>query len=244
MLKWVLETVALPPVSLLYCLLLGLGIGRRRRRGGRILFGIGLAGLVVLSIPLTSNLLMVALEQDLPLTPPPDAMPQAIVILGGDLMRTTGPPYNLPGLLTLDRLRAGVALYRRTSLPILVTGGTVLHDRPPIARVMADSLRNDFGVPVNWVEDASLDTWQNAEFSAAILKPLGIHSVYVVTQGWHMRRALLAFRHTGLVVTAVPTSLDAPFDPIPWDLPPRAAAWQWSYYALHEWVGCAWYALR
>jgi uncharacterized SAM-binding protein YcdF (DUF218 family) len=243
-LKSILLALALPPVCFLYCVMLGLLIGRRHRSGGRALVGIGLVGLALLSIPLVPNLLIVALEQNLPTTPPPDAMPQAIVILGGDLLRTEGPPHSLPGFLTLDRLREGAALYRRTRLPILVTGGTVQHDRPPIALIMADSLRNDFQVPVTWVEDASVDTWENAQLTAEILQRGGIHSVYVVTQGWHMRRAMMAFRHAGLVATAVPTSIDTPFDPIPWDLPPRASAWQWSYYALHEWIGCAWYAIR
>ncbi len=244
MLKSILLALALPPVCFLYCLILGLLIGRRHRSGGRALICIGLVGLALLSIPLIPNLLIVALEQNLPITPPPDAMPQAIVILGGDLLRTEGPPHSLPGFLTLDRLREGAALYRRTGLPILVTGGTVQPDHPAVALIMADSLRNDFQVPVTWVEASSIDTWQNAEFTAEILKPRGIHSVYVVTQGWHMRRAMLAFHHAGLIATAVPTSIDAPFDPIPWDLPPRASAWQWSYYALHEWIGCAWYAIR
>jgi uncharacterized SAM-binding protein YcdF (DUF218 family) len=243
-LKSILIALALPPVSFLYCVLLGALIARRHRSGGRALVWIGLVGLVVLSIPLVPNLLIVALERNLPTTPPPDAMPQAIVILGGDLLRNASAPRALPGLLTLDRLREGAALYRRTRLPILVTGGTVQPDRSPVAVIMADSLRNDFQVPVTWVEDASLDTWQNAEFSAAMLKPRGIRSVYIVTQGWHMRRALVAFQRAGLIATAVPTSVDTPFDPIPWDLPPRASAWQWSYYALHEWIGYAWYAMR
>lgn len=241
-LKSTLEALVLPPVCFLYLAIVGLLTRRRHPRGGRALAGISLAGLLLLSVPLVPNLLIVALEQDLPLTPPPGVMPQAIVVLGGDLMRTKLPPYSLPGYLTLDRLRAAAALYRRTGLPILVSGGTVQTDRPPIARIMADSLRDDFQVPVTWVEDTSFDTWQNAAFSAAILKPRGIHSVYVVTQGWHMRRAMIAFRRTGLIATAVPTSLDTPFDSIPWDIPPRAAAWLWSYYALHEWIGCAWYA--
>jgi uncharacterized SAM-binding protein YcdF (DUF218 family) len=243
-LKSILLAVVLPPVCFLYCVILGLLIIRRHRNGGRALVCIGLVGLAVLSIPLVPNLLIVALERNLPTTPRPDAMPQAIVILGGDLLRTNGPPHSLPGFLTLDRLREGAALYRRTRLPIVVTGGTVQPDRPPVAVIMADSLRNDFQVPVTWVEDASVDTWENAEFTAEMLKPRGIHSVYVVTQGWHMRRAMLAFQHAGLIATAVPTSIDTPFDPIPWDLPPRASAWQWSYYALHEWIGCAWYAIR
>ncbi len=244
MLKSILLALALPPICFLYCVVLGLLLVRRHRGGGGALVCIGVVGLALLSIPLVPNLLIVALEQNLRTTPPPDAMPQAIVILGGDLLRNEGTPHALPGFLTLDRLREGAALYRRTSLPILVTGGTVQPDRPPVALVMADSLRNDFQVPVTWVEDASLDTWENAELTAEILKPRGIRSVYVVTQGWHMRRAMLAFHHAGLIATAVPTSIDTPFAPIAWDLPPRASAWQWSYYALHEWIGCAWYAIR
>ena len=244
MLKSILLALALPPICFLYFVMLGLLFLRRHRRGGRALICVGLVGLVLLSIPLVPNLLIVALEQNMPTTPQPDAMPQAIVILGGDLLRTDGLPNSLPGYLTLDRLREGAALYRRTGLPILVTGGAVQPDHPPVARIMADSLRNDFQVPVSWVEDASVDTWENAELTAEILKQRGIRSVYVVTQGWHIRRAVLAFHHAGLVATAAPTSIDRLFDPIARELPPRASAWQSSYYALHEWIGCAWYALR
>jgi uncharacterized SAM-binding protein YcdF (DUF218 family) len=171
-------------------------------------------------------------------------MPQAIVILGGDLARVGEPPFARAGRLTLDRLRAGAALHRRTGLPILVTGGIVQRDRPAVATIMAGSLREDFQVPVTWVEDASSDTWENASLSAEILRKQGVRSVFVVTQGWHMRRALLAFQHTGLIATAAPTSTDPPFDPIVSDFVPHALSWEWSYYAVHEWIGCAWYAIR
>jgi uncharacterized SAM-binding protein YcdF (DUF218 family) len=224
--------------------IVGLLIARRYRNGGRVLVFIGMLGLTLLSIPVVPDLLMAALEQNLPIDPPPDAMPQAIVILGGDLSRIAAAPYALPGLLTLDRLRAGAAIGRRTGLPILVTGGIVQRDRQPIATVMADSLRDDFREPATWVEAASEDTWQNAAFSADILKKQGIRSVYVVTQRWHMRRAMLAFRHAGLIATAAPTEIETPFHPDVWDFLPHASSWGWSYYALHEWIGCAWYAIR
>lgn len=243
-LKTLLVSLALPPIGFLCLTLVGLFVWRRRDRIGRWLIGLGLTGLTLLSVPIVPNMLLGALEWDLPLTPPPDAMPQAIIILGGELLRTADPPYALPGFLTLDRLREGVALYRKTNLPILVSGGIVQPDRPAIATVMATSLRDDFRVPVTWVESTSNDTWQNAEFSAEILRRQGIRSVYVVTQGWHERRAMLAFRHAGLIATAAPTSLETPFDPIFWDFLPHATAWTWSYYALHEWIGCAWYAIR
>ena len=66
---------------------------------------------------------------------------------------------------------------------------------------MAQSLTDDFRTPPRWVEAKSADTWENARFSADILRAEGITSVYVVTHAWHMRRAVLAFQGTGLTVT-------------------------------------------
>ena len=244
MLKSILVTLGVPPIGFLCLAVIGALVARHRRRAGRVLLCISIAGLIVLALPIVPDLMIAGLERNLPLNPPSGALPQAIVILGGDLMTTADAPHVLPGLLTLDRLRAGAALYRRSGLPILVSGGIVQPHRPPIAAVMAESLRDDFQVPVTWVEDGSEDTWENADFTAGILKKQGIHSVFVVTQGWHMRRAMLAFRHAGLTATAAPSSMEAPIDPIIWDFLPRASAWAWSYYALHEWFGCAWYAIR
>ena len=59
-----------------------------------------------------------------------------------------------------------------------------------------------------------------------------------------MRRAVLAFKATGLTVTAFPTSLDDPLGPEFNDFLPRAGGWQTGYFAIHEWIGYAWYKLR
>jgi len=149
-----------------------------------------------------------------------------------------------PGLLTLDRLRTAAALQRRTGLPILATGGTAESDTEAVGLAMQQSLRDDFQTPARWVEAQSLDTWENARFSAGILRAEGITSVYVVTHAWHMKRALLAFQGTGLTVTAAPTPLDAMNRPDLDDFLPRASAWQTGYYAMHEWIGLVWYRFR
>jgi uncharacterized SAM-binding protein YcdF (DUF218 family) len=236
--------LALPPNCFLYLALLGLLIAPRYRRLGYAATCVGLLTLALLALPVVSNFMLVGLEQGLPLVPPANDMPQAIVILGGDLTRVAEAPGAMSGRLTLDRLRAGAALQRRTGLPVLVTGGVVQPDRPAVADIMARSLREDFGVPVKWVENASVDTWQNASLSAEILQQQNIHSVYVVTQAWHLRRAVIAFHHAGLTVTAAPTSLEPPLDPDAFDFMPHALSWESSYYALHEWIGCLWYAMR
>jgi uncharacterized SAM-binding protein YcdF (DUF218 family) len=128
-------------------------------------------------------------------------------------------------------------------LPILVSGGEVGKGAPPVAVLMRESLTRDFQVPVRWTEDRSRDTWENARDSAAILRAAGIGSIYLVTNAWHERRALMAFAGTGLTVTAAPTPLDRPAGPIPSDFVPQALSWEISFYALHEWIGCIWYAL-
>jgi len=242
--KIVFLLLALPPNCFLYLALAGLLIAPRFRRLGYTAICVGLLTLTLLAMPVVSNALLVGLEQNLPLVPPANDMPQAIVILGGDLTRVTEAPGAMSGRLTLDRLRAGAELQRRTGLPVLVTGGIVQPDRPAIADIMATSLRDDFGVKVKWVEDASVDTWQNASLSAEILRKENIHSVYVVTQAWHERRAVIAFRHSGLIMTAAPTSIEPPLDPQAFDFMPHTLSWEWSYYALHEWIGCLWYAIR
>ena len=110
--------------------------------------------------------------------------------------------------------------------------------------MMAQALAQDFATPTRWVEGRSHDTWQNAEYSAALLREAGISSVYLVSSGWHLRRALIAFRHFGLTATPAPVRLE------PWPeswtdaFIPHAGAWLRSYWAMHEWIGWAVYVVR
>jgi uncharacterized SAM-binding protein YcdF (DUF218 family) len=243
--KNTLVSVLVPPMGLAVLALVGLAMLRARPRAGRALIAAGVAGLLLFGTPAFSDLLMIGLENNLPLTPPPGDPPQAIVVLGAEITRVPDVLYGAEvGRLTLDRLRTAAALQRRTGLPVLVTGGTTQIDTPAVGVLMTDSMGQDFGIPVSWTEARSRDTWENAAFSAEILLPLGIHSVYVVTHAWHMRRAVMAFSHTGLVMTAAPTARVNRTAPIASDFVPRVSAWQSTWYAMHEWIGCAWYAIR
>jgi uncharacterized SAM-binding protein YcdF (DUF218 family) len=243
--RGVLITLAMPPTSFVALIVTGLLLRGRWRRLGRRLTWTALAALILLGMPVVSYSLLLALETGLPMTPPADHPPQAIIVLGGEIIHARDEPLGVrPGLLTLDRLRAAAALHRRTGLPILVTGGTTQPNAAAVGLVMQQSLKDDFQTPAKWVEAKSVDTWENARLSADILRPEGITSVYVVTHAWHMRRAMLAFQGTGLTVTAAPTSLDDPLGPNLYDFLPRAAGWQTGYFALHEWIGYAWYTRR
>lgn len=238
-LRSVLTVLVVPPPNLVVIALCALVLARWRwhQRFAMLVVTICLVLLFMFCIPVVGQGLLVSLEQGLPLEPPKDDPPQAIVVLSAEVEHTLGEPGVTVGPLTLQRLRAAAQLYRRTHLPILVSGGTLQHDDPPLANLMAESLKNDFGVPVRWQETKSFNTWENAADSADILVPLGIRSVYVVTNAWHEKRAVIAFRHAGFRVTAAPVQLD--------DFSagwlPETSAWTHSYFGLHEWVGTAVY---
>jgi uncharacterized SAM-binding protein YcdF (DUF218 family) len=241
----IITVLVVPPGNLLLLAIAGFLMMLRRRRGGSVLLGVSLAGLLLLAMPVVAGTLLSTLETGV--APPVSGAspPGAIVILSGDIHHLGGvEPQAGIGPLTLERLRAGALLYRATRLPVLTTGGIVGRDGPPLADLMAWSLKEDFAVPTRWVEDGSHTTWENAELSAAILKSEGIASVFLVTQAWHMRRAMVAFERFGIVVNPAPVSPDKYPGLRPINFFPTVSAWLSSYYALHEWIGCAWYTLR
>jgi uncharacterized SAM-binding protein YcdF (DUF218 family) len=169
-------------------------------------------------------------------------LPGAIIILGAEVTHGLGGPS--AGPLTLERLRAGAALHRATGLPLLVTGGVLAPGDPPIAVLMARSLAVDFSAPVRWIEPRAADTHENARFSTAMLAAEGIHAAHLVSQSWHLPRALEAFAREGFA--ALPA-------PVRRSLPPGLGAGQWlpradnlaeSWFALREWAGRIVYAIR
>jgi uncharacterized SAM-binding protein YcdF (DUF218 family) len=240
--------LVLPPLNCLVAACVGAAMVRRRI--GRVLLAGGLAGLVLLSLPVVSGSLLGALQRGIDLKVDPDHPPEAIVILAGndsEFLLPDGHTGYTVGWLTLERVRAGATLARSTGLPILVTGGLVDPDEkgaPSLAALMAQSLQEDFGLATQWQERVSHNTWENATLSAPILKDSGVGTVYLVTHAWHMRRALMAFRHAGINAVPYPVTPTG-WPPVTWStLTPHVSSWWQSYYALHEWIGCLDYALR
>jgi uncharacterized SAM-binding protein YcdF (DUF218 family) len=201
------------------------------------------------SLPIIPAMLMGLLENYPPLDAADLERPeaQAIVILGGG-NRIHAPEYGGTTLkpLSLERVRYGAWLAKKTGLPILVSGGLGDEDIPAEARVMKGVLEKEFGQEVKWVEDASRNTFENAKFSQAILKANNIESVYVVSHAWHQPRALWSFRRVGLKPIAAPTAFES------WsgegiginDFLPSAKGVQKTAYAVHEILGNFWYRIR
>ncbi len=223
-----------PPVNLAVLSGVFLLAGRRR------LAGVTLAALLAFALPPVATALMASIEQGEQAGDPAGA--QAVVLLGADVV-LQADGRTAPGLLSLERERTAARLVRATGLPLLVCGGVIRKGAAPVAVAMAESLHEDFAVPARWIEDRSADTFENAGNAARILLPEGIKTVLVVTDQWHMRRALLAFRIAGL--RAIPAPVPSAAVRSDWrDFVPYVGAWMESYYALHEWIGIVWYTLR
>lgn len=198
----------------------------------------------MLSIPVVANRLLSALEpaSTVDLSHPA----QAIVILGGGLYANT-PEYGGETInaTTLERVRYGARLHRQTQLPILVTGGVLMRDqRVSEGALMGKSLREDFRVPVQWIEGQAHTTEQNAVLTARLLHPLGITRVYLVTHAWHMPRAMYSFSAAGLEPSPAPTAFTTSFRGDIRGVIPDAKSLQKSYFAMHEAIGLLWYRLK
>lgn len=242
-----MAALVLPPLSLVLLGLLGWRLAKRFRLAGQAIVFLAVLLLLVLSTGAGSRLLVAPLEnRSLPVPNPAMVDAQAIVILGGG--RSFAAPEDAnrdqPGTQTLARLRHGARLYRLTRLPVLVSGGAPDRGGESEAAVMARSLREDFQIPVHWIEDTSENTAQNAAHAAIQLREAGIQRVLLVTDAMHMPRAMQMFSATGLIVVAAPTDFLSRKPLSAEDVIPNPRFLRHSHYALHEWIGMLWYTLR
>jgi uncharacterized SAM-binding protein YcdF (DUF218 family) len=113
----------------------------------------------------------------------------------------------------------------------------------PEAAIMKEVLIEEFHVPVQWVEEKSHNTLENARFSFDILKGAGITRVYIVTHALHMPRSIRAFEMAGFQVVPAPTGFTTRCRTSVLDYLPNAYALVGSAEALREWIGRLWYAL-
>lgn len=126
----------------------------------------------------------------------PPRVADAVVVLGSRL--------RADGSLSAageERVRAGVDLWKRGLAPVIaLTGGRDRRSVAPIAEAVALADRaRELGVPASAlrIEAQSTNTADNARFTAKILLAENRRTVWVVTQPFHLRRALFWFRRAG-----------------------------------------------
>jgi uncharacterized SAM-binding protein YcdF (DUF218 family) len=243
-----LQSLILPPASLLILAVAGLLLLRHRARWGIALLSVSIALIFILSMPLVSGALMRGMQpypalQD---TEIKNTQADAIVVLAGGRLQDQ-PEYgdDTVSAITLQRVRYSAWLKRRTQLPLYVSGGSTRNRPKAEAELMQEVLQKEFNVEVNVVENKSKTTYENAKFTAELLKRNNYKKIYLVSSAFHMPRAVEAFQNFGIDVIAAPTVFTSTGEGIVLsDFMPQAYAFKESYYALHERLGKLWYNLR
>jgi len=244
----ILKSLVFPPGGFLLAILIGLLLLRRKPQLGKSLLWLGLVSGYLLSTPLVSDLMQQQLQSYPALAEAEisQSAAQAIVVLSAGRYRNA-PEYggDTVGNTSLARVRYGAYLQRLTGLPMVVSGGKVFDpEGKSLAQVMAESLQQDFHIDNVWLEDQSRNTAENARLSKQLLQQKGIDTVLLVTDALHMPRSVAVFEQVGLRVIPAPTRFTMLDDDWLLLLLPNASAIGGSYYALHELVGRAWYAIR
>lgn len=162
----------------------------------------------------------------------------AIVLLGAGAQRAADGTAE-PGEPAHSRINEALALYREckasgNDCKLEVSGGDARHIGEAEAAVYAGALERMGVAPADLLlEPRSMNTWQNAQFSAPLLHGYGAQRVLLVSSATHLRRASLYFAHFGIATTPVRSD---------W-LKERMDWWpqSWNFavtdLALHEYAG-------
>lgn len=229
--------------ALLILVVLGIALRWLRwRRLAAACFVVALAALLAAGCGLLPRLLLAGLQDGYPTSHSDWGQRNAIILLGSGSYRDDAGRAT-PSLFANARLLRAAMLYRACKATgadcrVEASGGDAAHHGTPEATLYGAALQR-LGVPAAdlMLEQRSMNTWQNAQFSAPLLRDYGADRVLLVSSGTHLRRADLYFRHFG--VHATPVRADYLAASLTW-LP---QAWNLAVtdLALHEYIGIARY---
>jgi uncharacterized SAM-binding protein YcdF (DUF218 family) len=238
----------LPGLLLLFAL--SLAAGWRRLGRVRWLLAAGCLLFFLCSWTPFYHLCLLSLESWYPAGSPypADADFDAIVVLAaGAAPPAPWGPDGVIGPGTYVRCQHAAWLYKNVkAVPVLASGGSLGGGiRPVTYAEMMRSLLIEQGVPAYhiWIEPESNNTYQNAHYSARMLRERGFEKVALVTEAYHMPRSAGCLRKQGIAVVTAPTGFMTPtvYD---WgDLIPKTRAVGVMDIVVHEWVGLTWYWL-
>jgi uncharacterized SAM-binding protein YcdF (DUF218 family) len=244
--------LTLPPGLILIILLLGFILNWCKLRLGKILIATGYILLWLLSTQLFAQCLIDGLQKQYsPLAPTSITTHNAaIVVLGMGV--TPALEYERKDVVsekTMARVNYAAYLSKKTGLPVITSGG----NRDSIghfeAELMGNMLNQDYAVKVIGAEQKGRNTDEQSRLIIPILKANNIHTVYLVTNAWHMPRSMYAFK-TALAgqdvqVIAAPMGYIAlKSENTILNLMPFLNALQTSAYAMYEYFGLVWYHLH
>jgi len=195
-LKKFITSLILPPGILIVIFLL-ISMLEKKRKFIRFLALFSALFVYLISIEPVKDMLLFPLEKSYSVSEKLNA--DAIVILGGGVYSSGSFTED-----TSNRLITGYMVYKKTKLPVIVSGGA-LEGKISDAGAMAEMLK-ELGVEHSKIieENKSKDTSQNASYVAEICKEKSFKKVILVTSAYHMKRAVKIFKQRGLEVLPYP----------------------------------------
>jgi uncharacterized SAM-binding protein YcdF (DUF218 family) len=220
-----------------------------RLRAGAFVAALSCGAVAVVALSPLGNMLLTPLEQRFPQGEYPAYPIDGIIVLGGSY-DTVSHPYLSTIVLQEDTepLAVMVLLARRyPEAKIVFSGGTEGSGRAPSEASVVKGYFVSFGIEPDRIltEGQSQTTEENARYTANLMHPSPSSRWMLVTSGYHMPRAMGAFRKAGFNVSAFPAGM-------------RTHGWQQIWrpqanatdnlrrvdIAVHEWLGLADYKLR
>ena len=221
----------------------------RKSKGLSAAAGLLAALLYAASIQPVSEALLRPLEYRYPLSSS-GAAGDSIVLLGGGSYADVPLPEGWQGQVedaAAQRIIGAYVLHRRTGWPVVVSGGEVFRGDGQEAVVMQKILISLGMAPERiLLEGRSLNTTENAVFSAEILKERGLRRPLMVTSAFHMPRSMEEFSKAGVSVMPYPVGYYVSRSPY-WNAlswVPSASAMRGTAIALKEYLGLAALRLR
>jgi uncharacterized SAM-binding protein YcdF (DUF218 family) len=193
---------------------------------------------------------------------PPETTPQAevIVVLGGGTESADYPRPMTEINSAGDRVLYASELYHAGAAPLILVSGGNLEFSSARGTTPAEEMTELLmltGVPETaiWPQTQSQNTYEDAYYSAQMLKEKQITEVILVTSAMHMPRAKALFEKQGIAVIAAPTDYtitqqnwDSVFHPSLGEgvinLLPNSGALGLTTNVLKEYLGMLIYSLR
>jgi uncharacterized SAM-binding protein YcdF (DUF218 family) len=155
------------------------------------------------------NLLLYPLEARFPPWNPAEGTPDGIIVLGGSVDSDLSASHDTPVVRNAaDRIIAAAALARKyPNARVVFSGGSanLISNDAKEADYVAEIFES-LGIAKSrlTLERQSRNTWENAEFSKAVVAPKPGERWLLVTSAFHMPRSVGLFRKVGFPVEPYP----------------------------------------
>jgi uncharacterized SAM-binding protein YcdF (DUF218 family) len=219
------------------------------RRAGAVVAACSLAAIVAAGFSPLGNMLLTPLEQRFPDGQYPSGDIEGIVVLGGSY-DTVSHSYFSTIVLEEDTEPLAVMMDLARRYPkakIIFSGGSEISGDTLSEASIVKGYFISLGIAPDRIltEGRSQTTAENAQFTAELVRPTPGSRWLLVTSGYHMPRAIGAFRHAGFNVIAFPAGLRTHGWHDMWR-PERTATDNLRRVdiGVHEWVGLLDYKLK